>query len=1794
MNGEDTSANRESVEDVSDTELQDAFEETLEEDTHPSGSPPRFAHSSRPAFDASETVSDESDRRESGHSGDESTDLDNDLTPLHMRRSTSSLDGSVEHAPAAANSSAPPPLPSRASRASHSSAPPPIPPGDSKRPRFSHPAPFPLGVSAPPPRPSYGSAPPPIPLVAKRGVQPSSHPPNDATRQQQESFAHALESHIAEGAHGERLARLLVELARVTALHLRDLSTAAVHYTRAMRAAPEMLSAVQGARVTLVALGRIEEALPLFDAEAKLLSSPRQKSLLLYEKGRLLEIELGDRANALSCFRAAHELDRQNALVITNLARMAEAMDEIDAHRELDKRFEQLANLAKSDAESRSSYTIQRAFLAEAEGDRERAITLFESALQDEETEVALEGLDRLYSLSGRDRERANILVRRANRTQLSQSRAYLLLESGRLLEGLGNEIDAHQAYVQSLKADPELPPALEAVARTSSQTGDWKRAANVLASIGSHLGFTPAERANALARLARVYDRHLDQREQAITAFRQALKLQVTSESLEALRQLLEQEQRWTDVAELLLFEIEHTSDRNIQSHLTSRAADVFEVRLTDLDRAIELYQRALNLAPGSVDAFRALRRLLADRHRWRELVQVHEAHLDHAQSAAEQAAMLLDIAGLYELHLQDIPMAVHTYERLLEVAPTHLSAILGLQRTAKKDGQYETLLRAIEKEAEQLSNPAKLTQVLHRGAQVAERFLDDRRTALLWLKRALAVDAAHLPTLHAIARLAQEMGRWEDLIEALEAIANTSDGEVRAHYYTLISETAGEQLGSKEKALEFAQYALEASPSSREAFKRLAQVLEEQERWTELVAAIEKRISAVPEEHDIGALALRAGRIYLEQLSNVDKAEVAFNFARSKAPHELSTWRTLEQLYEKREAWDKVEALLHDAVIDDAAQLEPKHRAALAARGSQLSLEHLHDSKRAARYLEVGLSLDPGNTLLMRLRARLDTRTHSQKGTLAAHTALAEKVRHPGLLTAHLHEAAELCTGHAARITVAEQILKVDPSDTLAAQQLRVSAAETGDKHRLGNASAVLATLAEDEFSRSLHLSTAGEVHEQLGAMDQALDAYRMALTEDAENLSAVRGLSRVARLRDDPNLLAEAARCAARAADDPSAAASLLTRSAQVRVHRLGDELGARRDLERALELAPGHEHATSALVELLSEPEQRKDLIQLLSRSANSAKQPKQQRALWLRVADLQEASHNRTGAISALSRVLRIKHEDTAALLRLAALYAADQQWTESVNLLNQVIRSNPERDALQKAHIELARIWHTHLGDSDRARVSLQAVLALDPYNMEALSSLVRVHCDEGNSDEARNLAQRLVQRADTPQSQANGHLLLSEVEHMAGRPKQALAHALHAYEEVGPSPHSLETVEALAQSEEDWTAYGKAISTFVERRAHAGPPPEDAVVHLADMWWEKLSNRQQALDVYKHSLPMADTSKVRMAYARRLVEAGSPEKATRVLRKLLARELNNPEAWRLLGAIRRRQEGIFAERVCLEVVRGIGEDTAADAQLIANAPPRQIPDVVAHEQAWLMHFPDSGYAHTLRQLLVAIGPALPKLFETRFEEYNLDPVADPRAQPAVAMCNSLCVLLDIEAIQLRFHDIRSQGPTFGFGDPATLFLPQRAREWQSTELCFHLSRWLVAHRLGLSPVLRLSAHEIQTTLVSALRIHDKGYGSGTNSEELLAKQSKLTARAVGRKGRKRIVELAEQLRSERRIVYEDWCHQMTHACERIAAVLCDELAVALASVASDRDDLLRFWTSDSAQGLRQAVGLPQ
>jgi tetratricopeptide (TPR) repeat protein len=150
-------------------------------------------------------------------------------------------------------------------------------------------------------------------------------------------------------------------------------------------------------------------------------------------------------------------------------------------------------------------------------------------------------------------------------------------------------------------------------------------------------------------------------------------------------------------------------------------------------------------------------------------------------------------------------------------------------------------------------------------------------------------------------------------------------------------------------------------------------------------------------------------------------------------------------------------------------------------------------------------------------------------------------------------------------------------------------------------------------------------------------------------------------------------------------------------------------------------------------------------------------------------------NNRGGAISALNRILRTSPNDVATLRRLADLYAGDGQWNEAVALLQRVVNLAPERDVLRDTHFAIGNLWDEHLGETSRALVSFQAVLALDPTHGGGLAKLADLQEREGKLPQALETTARLLETRLDPAARALALTRRARIERRQNREEAAI-----------------------------------------------------------------------------------------------------------------------------------------------------------------------------------------------------------------------------------------------------------------------------------------------------------------------------------------------------------------------------------------------------------------------------------
>jgi hypothetical protein len=548
--------------------------------------------------------------------------------------------------------------------------------------------------------------------------------------------------------------------------------------------------------------------------------------------------------------------------------------------------------------------------------------------------------------------------------------------------------------------------------------------------------------------------------------------------------------------------------------------------------------------------------------------------------------------------------------------------------------------------------------------------------------------------------------------------------------------------------------------------------------------------------------------------------------------------------------------------------------------------------------------------------------------------------------------------------------------------------------------------------------------------------------------------------------------------------------------------------------------------------------------------------------------------------------------------------------------LSRVVQLAPDRDTLKEAHLSLAALWDERLGETSRALVSLQAVLALDGVNRLALQRLSALQEKEGKIDRAAETASRLVAASQTDAERAEALLLLASIEGKRGDDRAELDALLSAVALEGPASESALTLKSLLASPTEWEAYDRAMQRFLAAARDRGQDLGAVYLELARVRQDQLQKAQGAVDILLEGIDaVRDPAPLRSELAMRLRMAGRHEEAVQQLRTLLYADLVRPDAWRDLArnfdALGRTGES----RLALMPLVILGSASDAERGHLSTNPPRP---AHAHEGSLTPDvlkalLPKGPAEEAAGELLATLAPGLPKLYPPDLEAFGLvarDRVTSRQGHPLRALADRIAAILGVGEFELYVHRVRSRGLAVELSNPPSLLVPAQVAELPEPQQVFLLARPLAAMSAGLHPVEKLTPREVEVLLASACRNVAPGYGSGLTSEDFLADQAKRIGKALPRRSRKSVEAIAARYVEAPRLDFPRWSAAVGRVCQAVAALLADDLVAcvevmersereltglegpALIRSSSTLRDLLRFWVSDAGVKLRKQIGM--
>ena len=175
----------------------------------------------------------------------------------------------------------------------------------------------------------------------------------------------------------------------------------------------------------------------------------------------------------------------------------------------------------------------------------------------------------------------------------------------------LSHQNAAFDVYGRALRVDPNNQDVLAHLERLAAETGHWAKLANLLASEIEKVDET-RRAIDLLLRLARVYEEETGQLEEAIATYRRAIEADPDSKTaLVALDRLYGRAQQWDELADVVRREIRIAPTDEDRIALTFRLAQIYELALVDMPKAVDAYREILTADPTHAETRAALERM-------------------------------------------------------------------------------------------------------------------------------------------------------------------------------------------------------------------------------------------------------------------------------------------------------------------------------------------------------------------------------------------------------------------------------------------------------------------------------------------------------------------------------------------------------------------------------------------------------------------------------------------------------------------------------------------------------------------------------------------------------------------------------------------------------------------------------------------------------------------------------------------------------------------------------------------------------------------------------------------------------------------------------------------------------------------------------------------------------------------------------------------------------------------------------------------------------------------------------
>ncbi len=1117
-----------------------------------------------------------------------------------------------------------------------------------------------------------------------------------------------------------------------------------------------------------VRLERWSDLKDVYAKQAELTAEPSQKKLRLFVLGQVYDRELKDPGRAIETYSSVLDLDPDDLEALQALDRLYvgterwyDLLSVLERQTELSGSAAEVVSLRhrigdlwreKLNDATRATEAYKR--VLEMDPTYEPTTRAIEGMMQrGEEPIAAAEVLQPIYESAGEwDKVAGTYEVMVAN-TQDAIRRVELLTTVAGIYERRMSNFDAaFDAYCRAMRVDPANPDVIAHLDRMAEASGRWSELAAAIEGEVERVMDSQLQ-VEMLLRLARVYEEETREMDKAIATYRRVSEAEPDrKDGLVALDRLYTVTEQWPELAEVVRREIQLADTEDQIVSLTYRLAQILEVALGDLPKAVEAYQEILGIAPQHEETRATLERLMTAGtmpreiaqvleplyrvgEEWEKLVRVYQVELASETESEERQRILRRLADITESKLVDQVAALDWWARAVIETPSSEQALDECLRLARTTHQWETYVATMTEAASKCADPDTRKDVLIRLATVFEAELGDLSRAEEVLAQILNFDAEDPDALAFLDRIYDKQGDFEKLASVLRRrITITDDSSRLVELHLRLGKVLADVIDDPDAAIASYLAVLEHESRSPEALDALERLYFRGERWEDLYGVYEKMLDIAPGDQALSDCYARMAKITSDVLGDREKAVELWRRVLDLRGADPLALHALADLHEQAEEWRELTEVLDSQI---RATEDPVARIPVYKRLGRVWGEKLGRERNALECWQQVVEIDPGD--VEALRAIADnyrsagaweelSEVLQRTISVATQSLTADEIKELYAQLGELEGTTLMRTN--AAVDAWRQVLQIDPTDFRALAALETLFTQEARWEECVEVLERRAAALSSPGDKVDVLMQAAQIWaDKVGDGGSATEAYERVLELDPSNFVASTELETLYRQRKVWPRLVELLLARIEYVDGPPERIKLLSAIATIYEEQMDDRDSAFVTLQAAFREDYSNDQVAKELERLANETKKWNELLTEYTQVARGMPDPRQAADLWVKIARWYDSALDHTEyAIASAKEALAQDADHVGAMAALADFYRKRGQWKELVGVLSKHAELETDTERKVEVLLGLAEAFEVQLADVGQATAAYEQALRCDERCLPAIDALERLH----------------------------------------------------------------------------------------------------------------------------------------------------------------------------------------------------------------------------------------------------------------------------------------------------------------------------------------------------------------------------------------------------------------------------------------------------------------------------------